>query len=131
MFSLLGKFSFSEWILIKTEKAAQRFRRLKDFGCAAPDKDLSGDTALPHSEPIFPVISAMLFRYHGVQNLMCSKHIEQSCCFPPITLCNSLICSILTYNSHHLYFSSYSGLQVPFKMILPSAMLLQSQSGDL
>lgn len=62
-FSLLDKFSFSDRLLIKSEKEAQRFRRLKHFGHAAPkEKGLSGDTALPHSEPTFPVISAMIFK---------------------------------------------------------------------
>lgn len=63
VFSLLNKFPFSDWILIKSEKEAQRFSRLKDFGCAAPEKKgLSEDTALPHSEPTFPVISEMIFK---------------------------------------------------------------------
>lgn len=63
VFSLLDKFPFSDWILIKSEKEAQRFRRLKDFGYAAlEEKGLSEDTALPHSEPTFPVISALIFK---------------------------------------------------------------------
>lgn len=46
-----------------SKKEAQRFSRLRHFGCAAPEeKGLSGDTALPHSEPTFPVISAMIFK---------------------------------------------------------------------
>lgn len=46
-------------------------------------------------------------RYCGVHNLTCSKHAGQSCYFPPrpvITLGNSFICGIFTYNSHNLYF---------------------------
>lgn len=66
----------------------------------------------------------------GTKFNMQQAHWAQLLHFPPITLCNSLICNIPTYNSRNSYFSS-SCLQVPFKMILPSVMLLQSQSGDL
>lgn len=102
----------------RLKKPARRFRRLKDFGCAAPEKGLSGDTALPRSEPTFPVISAMIFRYHGVQNLMCSKHIEHSCYVsPPLlfaiplfvisSLIILLICIflLLAYKYHLKWFS--------------------------
>lgn len=135
-FNSLDKFSFSDRILITFEKERQRFRRLKDFGRAAPEeKRLSGDTTLPHSEPTFPVISALIFKIlwaaqFNVQQARWAELLFLPPARPVVTLCNSLICGIFTYNFHNLYFSS-SGLQVPFKMLLPSVMLLKPQSGDL
>ena len=104
------------------------------FGCAAPEeRGLSGDTALPHSEPTFPVISAMIFKILGGAQFNVQQAHWAELLFPlhrMITLCNSLNCGIFTYNFHNLCFSS-SGLQVPFKMVLPSIMSLKPQSGDL
>lgn len=98
-FSLLDKFSFSDRVLIKSEKEAWRFRRLKHFGRAAPEeKGLSGDTALPHSEPTFPVISAMIFKIPwGAQfNVQQARWAELLFPPPPITLCKSLLCGTFT-----------------------------------
>lgn len=63
-----------------------RFRRLKDVGHAAPEaKGLSEGTALPHSEPAFPVISAMISKIQwGAQFNMHQAHwAELLGFFPP------------------------------------------------